>query len=202
MRPRRFLIASVLYGALAMSFPGHADIRLVQVWAGQESQPLLSQSSPLQLHYTLQPGLGDGVRLMTIEQDPARPRDTLRVRIQHQTSLAISGEGPHLDLIDWKHCTSSWQTIADPGDGRFQIPEPTPEQAECFPAFSKAELLAAVRAQEGSNPSWERIAEGVPRAGEGASYVAPSLLRMKLERWDGLRWVEVTQFDVSIEMGC
>jgi hypothetical protein len=202
MRPRRVLIASAMYVALAMSFPGLAEIRRVQVWAGEGPEALLSQAVPLQPHYTLEAVLGEGIRLLQVDQRDAAARDTLRVRIQYQTSLALDGEGPHLDLVDWKHCTSPWQTIADPGDGRFQIPAPTPEQAECFPRFNQAELLAAVRRQEGSSASWESIAKGVARAGEGASYVAPSLLRMKLERWDGARWVEVTHFDVSIAMGC
>ncbi len=202
MRPRCFRIASAMVVVLAMSFPGQAEVRRVQVWAGQAPEALLAQSAPLQPRYTLEAELGDGIRLLQVEQGDASARDTLRVRIQYQTSLALSGEGPHLDLIDWKHCTSPWQTIADPGDGRFQIPEATLEQAACFPAFKQAELLAAVRRQDGSSASWERIAQGVSRAGEGASYVAPSLLRMKLERWDGARWVELTHFDVPIAMGC
>jgi hypothetical protein len=202
MRPRRVLIASAMSCALAMSFPGHAEIRRVQVWAGSTSEALWSQPSPFEPRYALEEMLGDGIRLLQVEQDSTKPRERLRVRIQYQTSLALDGEGPHLDLTGWKHCTLPWQTIADPGDGRFQISEPTPEQAECFPAFTQAELLAAVRRQDGSSASWERLAQGVARAGEGASYVALSLLRMKLERWDGAHWVEVTHFDVPIAMGC
>jgi len=187
--------------ALPMSPLAQAEIRRIEVWTDQAPTALWKRASPFQRRYTLETELGDSVRMVKVEQGEDTPREKLRIRFQYQTSLALGNEGPHLDLLDWKHCTTAWQSIADPGDGHFDIPPPTTRQASCFPSFGQAELLAAVRAHGGEG-KWITLAKDVSRAGQGASYVAPSLLRMQVQHWDGAAWVVDLEFDVPIAMGC
>ncbi|WP_337054554.1 hypothetical protein [Pseudoxanthomonas sp. USHLN014] len=194
-------LASCLCLALSTSPSAQAEIRRIEVWTDQAPTALWKRTSPFQRRYTLETELGDSVRMVKVEQGEDTPREKLRIRFQYQTSLALGDEGPHLDLLDWKHCTTAWQSIADPGDGHFDIPPPTTQQASCFPSFGQAELLAAVRAHGGEG-KWITLAKDVSRAGQGASYVAPSLLRMQVQRWDGAAWVVDLEFDVPIAMGC
>ena len=35
-------------------------------------------------------------------------RSEFRVKVQMESSLTIMDEGPHLDLINWKHCSTEW----------------------------------------------------------------------------------------------
>ena len=44
-----------------------------------------------------------------MQVQPAKAGETYRVRVQYETSLGLSAEGPHLDLTDWKHCVSDWE---------------------------------------------------------------------------------------------
>lgn len=194
-------LAVCLCLALPMSPSAQAEIRRIEVWTDQAPAALWKQAPPFQRRYTLGPELGGSVHTVKVEQGEDAPREKLRIRFQYQTSLALGDEGPHLDLLDWKHCTTAWQSIADPGDGRFDIPPPTPQQASCFPSFGQAELLAAVRAHGGEG-KWITLAEAVSHAGQGASYVAPSLLRMQVQRWDGAAWIVDLEFDVPLAMGC
>lgn len=157
--------------ALPMSPSAQAEISRIEVWTDRAPTALWKRASPFQRRYTLETELGDSVRMVKVEQGEDTPREKLRIRFQYQTSLALGDEGPHLDLLDWKHCTTAWQSIADPGDGHFDIQPPTTRQASCFPSFGQAELLAAVRAHGGEG-KWITLAKDVSRAGQGASYVA------------------------------
>ncbi|WCE04519.1 hypothetical protein [Pseudoxanthomonas sp. JBR18] len=196
------MIAGLLSAGLAMSFAldAGAQVARIQVWTEASPAAIWSQSAPLQPRYVLSPEIGETVGLVQAAQ-AAGQQVPLRLRVQYQTSLALADEGPHLDLLDWKHCTSAWHAIAVDGNVRFAVLPPSEAESTCFPTFSQSELLAAVRRQ-GGEAHWQNLARGVSRAGEGASYVAPSLLRMVLEQWDGRGWVRVTQLEVALAMGC
>src|SRR5688572_20552919 len=38
-----------------------------------------------------------------------------RIQAQYETSLTILNEGPHLDLLDWKHFRSEWSDLEQLG---------------------------------------------------------------------------------------
>ncbi len=62
--------------------------------------------------------LGDEIYGGTLKLTPEGGQgDEYRVRVQFETSLGISGEGPHVDLIDFRHCVSEWH-VASSDDGR------------------------------------------------------------------------------------
>ena len=80
--------------------------------------------------------LGDDLSGTTLQLQPAKPGDTYRVRVQYETSLALGAEGPHLDLIDWKHCTSAWQ----PAQADVQCFQSM--RSRCGPSAPRARLVS------------------------------------------------------------
>jgi hypothetical protein len=55
-----------------------------------------------------------------------------RIQAQYQTSLTISDEGPHLDLLDWKHYESEWSDLEQLGNLKFRMPTYTDEETSAF----------------------------------------------------------------------
>ena len=47
-------------------------------------------------------------------------RSLYRILQRYRTSMAVSGEGPHLDLLDWRHFDSPWTPLKSLGANRFR----------------------------------------------------------------------------------
>ncbi|MCR6686650.1 hypothetical protein [Pseudoxanthomonas sp.] len=152
--------------------------------------------------------LGDEVHGATLQLQPVRPDETWRVRVQYETSLVLSAEGPHLDLTDWKHCVSEWAPAERTGPVSFLLPVPTPEQQACFPDYTPAELERAVREAVMDDPAQaERWLQGL-RAGPATAdspvspFAAISAIRARIEVLRGGRWVGVTTVTFLPPLGC
>ena len=132
-----------------------------------------------------------------------------RVRVQFETSLGISGEGPHVDLIDFRHCVSQWH-VASSGDGRsFTVPTPTDEELECVPQATPDEIRAATRkalagwdhVQE-TTEHWLGLIKDIKSPADSPMYSTISEIRIQVEaRVDG-RWKPVTLLVFAVPMGC
>jgi hypothetical protein len=60
----------------------------------------------------------------------------LNVAQRYETSVTAAGDGPHCDLIDWKHFTSAWNDLASPARNQFIAEEYTDEMSRQFPEVS------------------------------------------------------------------
>lgn len=173
---------------------------LLEIW----TQP---GAVPSQLEATLDIGDEAGGRVLRlIAADDTREH---RVSVQFETSAAIGGEGPHLDLVDWKHCRSDWRAAPAVGDGGFRLPAPEEHDHSCFPPTTRAELRDAVR-QAVRRHDWDPVAERhwlglaarAATVGEEPSYVAISLIRVRIEQREAGGWRLLTEIELHVPMGC
>ena len=75
--------------------------------------------------------------------------DNIVVEQCYETSLGVSDEGPHCDLLDWKHYRSPWKKIRQTGPGVFVCDSYSLAESRIFPVVSREEVKAAVAAQCG-----------------------------------------------------
>ena len=78
-----------------------------------------------------------------------------RVYWRYKTSLSISDEGPHLDLLDWKHYTSDWEEV-DKIDGNnwWLIDYGIVRRERKFPDVSKEEIIQAIIDHSDNDSQW------------------------------------------------
>jgi hypothetical protein len=173
-------------------------------------EPLLIQPAPLPPRLVADLHLGEsteGAVLRLIEEGQAAT-GRYRAWVQFQSSLSISNEGPHLDLLHWKHCTSDWGRLAEISATTFLVPHAPEDLGSCLESAGVGEIRRAVRAEARihglpiSDQKWVSLLDDVQRAGDAPTYVAPSALRLRVERLDAGEWVEVTTVEVRIPMGC
>ncbi|GAB3365303.1 hypothetical protein GCM10027431_06170 [Lysobacter rhizosphaerae] len=182
--------------------PGVPAGELLEVWV-PKSGPI-----PKRIDATLELGEETGGRILRVLQadgDASR----YRVSVQFETSMGIDGEGPHIDLLDWKHCRSEWRPAQPVGTDGFRLPVPHDGDDTCFPHATREELRQAVRDALGPydfgqerNQQWLGLVEQAPRVGEFPSYVAISMVRVRIERRDGNEWSLLTTIEFSVPMGC
>lgn len=78
---------------------------------------------------------------------------------RYETSITLSNEGPHCDLIDWKHFYSNWKTIKPNRQGIYVLDKYSDKDRNKFPPISISELKQQVKEHCGAE--WEALMEEV-----------------------------------------
>ncbi|WP_368564327.1 hypothetical protein [Pseudoxanthomonas sp. UTMC 1351] len=152
--------------------------------------------------------VGDEVYGALLRLTPASAGSEYRVRVQFETSLAVGDDGPHIDLVDWKHCVSEWRPADSAGLHAFILPSPTEQESGCFPSARATEIKVATQAalvragMEDSAPHWLGLLASVKQAGDQPTYVGISKVRVQVETLRKGQWVEVTTVEFLVPLGC
>lgn len=205
---RLLFVIALLCAPLWAQAQGLSGIRVLPSVDGEYAFQGWKHEGTVPASLTVPLELGDEVYGATLQLQPAQAGETYRVRVQFETSLALGAEGPHLDLIDWKHCTSAWLPTQTVDAVTFVLPTPSSEQQSCFPKYTRKELDAAVHAHAAKQGD-PTIADGwlseldKPNARVSVSpYVAISTVRVRVDVLRKGTWVEVTTLAFQPLMGC
>jgi hypothetical protein len=164
------------------------------------TQKTITYSLPLKKEIDDTLDLGDSLSKGTLIF-PSNGNKNYRATIQLETSMTVTAEGPHLDLSDWKHCTSEWLSLTEGKDGEYPLPDFDKINVDCFPQVSDEELKAEVLRVGGEH--WVSILEGEGWPdGYRPVEVSLSTVRIKIEEKSGTSWQEVTVINMGIPMGC
>lgn len=99
--------------------------------------------------------LAESIEGQTIKFSGYEQTEDLKIEQCYQTSVTIMDEGPHCDLLDWKHYTSPWKTLRQTEAGLFRCLRYTLKEHEKFPEASTAELKDAVK--EHCGEEWSEV---------------------------------------------
>ncbi len=91
---------------------------------------------------------------------------------RYETSVAISNEGPHCDLTDWKHYYSDWKSLKQSSDGKFIGITYDLEANQRFPKVPISELKESVKKQCGEE--WYQLVKNIKSPHEDPSSVGIS----------------------------
>lgn len=95
--------------------------------------------------------LGDSLSNLVLRVNPvAGVKGEFFVEQSFETSMTVMEEGPHLDLVDWKHYTSPWVPLKKLSATEFRITPISDEDAQRFPAVTPKEIRAIVTKEGGS----------------------------------------------------
>lgn len=100
------------------------------------------------------------------------------VQWQYETSVSIMDEGPHLDLLEWKHHTARWTELEEDSAGRYWLPTLSEEERTAFPATAVSELIGTVQAEGGDR--WADLLVDLTEIGEYPSGVGLSAIRVRI----------------------
>lgn len=186
---------------LSLSFSPHAiDKILLAPQGGSHLSSKLEFTAPIQSEIETYLDLGNSLSKHALTIFSAN-KETFRVSLQLETSMSISSEGPHLDLTDWKHCTTDWVNAKAFSQSVFILPNFDTIDTACFPDVTQEEIKAEVFKLGGQRWADVLDEEGFPDWYSPAS-IALSMVRIKIEQQVGPSWQKVTIINVSIPMGC
>lgn len=105
------------------------------------SETTIEFPSPTLIRLNL--GLGDPMT-KSITLQPRIAGKEFKVEQRYETSLTLMNEGPHMDLLDWKHFISDWKEVESRNGLTFLSREVSSDE---FPVVTQAEIIEAVKVQ-------------------------------------------------------
>jgi hypothetical protein len=126
-----------------------------------------------------------------------------RVFERYRTSMTVMDEGPHLDLIDWRHFDSSWTLLKSLDHTRCRTLSTNRIDGSRFPRVTKADMVRAVRAR--TKQEWGRAAQLIIECSGPNDYpcaVMLSSIFIRVERRVQGKWAHVGLVEFRIPMGC
>lgn len=126
-----------------------------------------------------------------------------RILQRYRTSMSISAEGPHLDLVDWRHFDSPWTPLESIGSMRFRTLRSEQMEDSTFPSTTKAEIIKEVRRRVGKDwPSLLELVNECNGPDDGACLVMISSIYLRIQKQVRSHWIDIGLVEVRIPMGC
>ncbi len=103
--------------------------------------------------------IGASIEGLKLTLEGASGVDSIVVEQCYETSVSISDEGPHCDLLDWKHYRSPWKKIRQLTLGVYLCDTYSMEEQSRFPDVNAGELKKVVSAHCGEE--WSNMVKNV-----------------------------------------
>ena len=117
-----------------------------------------------------------------------------------ETSLTVSKEGPHLDLVNWKHYDSKWRELKKSGKNRFLTDSIGKAESSKFPGVSVMEIREAVLKAGGKE--WADDVRKAQSPHDDPCSVGVSKIRFRILVKESGQWKLINTLEFSVPMGC
>lgn len=123
----------------------------------------------------------------------------INIEMRFETSITIMNEGPHCDLVNWKHYTSDWSELSNEGTDTFKAASYSTQDWERFPEVPVKEILEAVKQQ---CPGWEEHARTIKSPNDYPSAVGVSRYFLRISGTDKTGKLITRILTFNVPMGC
>ncbi len=118
-----------------------------------------------------------------------------------ETSVTIMNEGPHCDLIDWKHYNSNWIPLVNVSSNIFRATTFTVKESTFFPKVTIQEVIGAVTEKCGSK--WADLMQNSKSVYDYPCEIAISRFFFRITAIDKLTGGKIDKkITILIPMGC
>ncbi len=190
-----FLIATTSYGQTAkIQFQNFTlEIEEMELW---EQSKILDRTFLTDAEVDIE--LGETLEATTIQVIRSKLTQ-IKIEMRFETSITIMNEGPHCDLIDWKHYTSDWTDLTSLGSNLFKAKSYSKQEWEKFPNVTVEEIVKVVEKQ---CSGWGDLARTIKSPNEYPSGVGVSRYFLRISGIDnsGKKITRILTFNVP--MGC
>lgn len=195
------LAAAAIPAALAA--PGNSvnpsRVEVVRVVTESQSPHAYSIERPTGAESTIEVGVefaSDRFVLVVLMADRATK---VKVEQRHETSLTVQDEGPHLDLVDWKHHVSDWVELPGEVGGAFRSLPISAEDSSRFPRVEMSSVLPEIGRRD---PRWLDVVKGAKSIREYPFSVGVTEISFRILARLGGKWEPVHVVRLRLPMGC
>lgn len=123
----------------------------------------------------------------------------VKVEQRYETSLVAHNEGPHLDLVDWKHYVSDWTELPAGDRGNFRSLPISAEDSSRFPRVEMSSVLAEIGRRDSR---WLDVVKNTKSIREYPFSVGVSQVSFRILARLGSGWVPVYVVHLRRPFGC
>jgi hypothetical protein len=126
--------------------------------------------------------------------------ENITIEQQYETSMTVMNEGPHLDLLNWKHYTSDWVELKKVDENIYKSIKYSNNDYSSFPDFTEDELYEYINSI--GFPKWANLVKN-PTFQDGSHYTPGiSSIRFRITGIDE-KGEQITKYiECEIAMGC
>lgn len=127
--------------------------------------------------------------------------DKIELEQRVETSITIMDEGPHCDLVDWKHFTSDWKKLKEEKKLTFRVAEYNNGETSKFPVVDMKELVNEANKRCGQR--WADLAKAAKSPSDYPCEVSVSRYFIKvigIDKRTGKKFEQV--ITIRMPMGC
>ena len=205
----RFIVALVTFAVGTTLSPKEqaANSARFSIVTRFNSQPPSFKSRPIELSKgrvtVVDLELGEDIDNAEVTLVPTDNSVRYRIFQRYRTSMTVMAEGPHLDLIDWRHFDSAWIPLRQHDRRRFRTLRSNQMDSSKFPPTTTSEILKEVRKQVGIDSS-DMLDRAKTCKGPNDSWCAVmiSSIYLRVERLVDDSWTELGQVEFRFPMGC
>jgi hypothetical protein len=145
--------------------------------------------------------LGDSLDNVILRLRPkAGVKGEFIVEQSFETSLTVMEEGPHLDLLDWKHYRAPWVPLKKLGPTEFRIAPISEEDARKFPEVTPKEIRAIVTKEGGATLG--KYVSKVKGPNDYPCGVGISKISFRIKLKEGAEEKVIKTLEFLVPMGC
>lgn len=145
--------------------------------------------------------LGDSLEDLILRLHPRKGlKADFVVEQSFETSLTVMQEGPHLDLLDWKHYQAPWQPLKKLSATDFRTRRISAADSEKFPTVTPEEIQAVVTREGGAQLG--KYVSKVKGPNDYPCGVGISKVRFRIKVREGTEEKVIQTLEFLVPMGC
>lgn len=145
--------------------------------------------------------VGDSLDDQILRLHPRKGVETdFRLEQSFETSVTIMAEGPHVDLLKWKHYISPWLPLKKLSATDFAVRKISRAEAERFPEVTPEEIRQAVIKYAGVE--WTNRLNDLKGPRDYPCGVGVSTIRVRILVREGKEWRVIHTVNFLVPMGC
>ena len=127
--------------------------------------------------------------------------DKIEIYQRYENSVTIMNEGPHCDMLNWKHYLSDWETIKSTDNLEFEANSLTSEQMERFTPVDLNDFKEAVN--EHCGKKWADLIKEIKSVNDYPCGIGTSKIELKIVLTNSKTSNSVEKIiEFEIPMGC
>ena len=127
--------------------------------------------------------------------------DKIKIYQRFENSITINNEGPHCDLINWKHYTSKWIELKQIRNGIFETILLDSKQAEKFIEIEIVDFKNAVKKSCGND--WVQLIKDIKSVRDYPCEISTSKIELIVKLIDNSTQETMEKYLIfDIPMGC
>lgn len=196
-----FCAVSILFGVFAVFGQTPQNIRIKSVRVVSLSSPpqVYPIPTPEGFESTIQIELEHDADQFDVQVALINAKTKLRVEQCYETSISVQDEGPHLDLVNWKHYVSDWVVIPSIKSGGFRSRVISKEESKRFPDVDLSSVMEEIKRQD---PKWLNVVINAKSIRDFPFVIGVSVVSFRISAWVGGKWIPIHIVHCKRPMGC